>query len=94
MPPCAISRRPRSRCVTYLTALPDDDWVIARTRLCGICGADAKQVFLDGDPDTAAVQRCGGAVHRARIDALTDDAGLAHALGLTALPRHLECRSS
>ena len=24
-----------------------DDWVVARTRLTGICGSDAKQVFLD-----------------------------------------------
>ncbi len=34
-------------------ALPHDDWVIVRTGLCGICGSDAKQVFLDGDPDNA-----------------------------------------
>lgn len=33
--------------------LPGDDWVLLRTRLCGICGSDAKQVFLDGEPDNA-----------------------------------------
>ncbi len=31
--------------------LPADDWVIVRTALCGICGSDIKQVFLDGDLD-------------------------------------------
>lgn len=31
--------------------LPADDWVILRTRLAGICGSDAKQVFLRGDRD-------------------------------------------
>lgn len=30
-----------------------DDWVVLRTRLCGICGSDAKQVFGDGEPDNA-----------------------------------------
>ena len=25
-----------------------DDWVIVRTRLCGVCGSDTKQVFLEG----------------------------------------------
>lgn len=33
-------------------ALPADDWVVVRTRLCGICGSDAKQVFLEGDGDS------------------------------------------
>jgi threonine dehydrogenase-like Zn-dependent dehydrogenase len=32
-------------------ALPADDWVVLRTRLCGICGSDAKQVFMDGGTD-------------------------------------------
>jgi threonine dehydrogenase-like Zn-dependent dehydrogenase len=32
-------------------ARPGDDWAVLRTRLCGICGSDAKQVFLDGDGD-------------------------------------------
>ena len=27
------------------------DWAVLRTQLCGICGSDAKQVFLDGDGD-------------------------------------------
>ena len=29
-------------------ALPADDWVVLRTRLCGVCGSDYKQVFLNG----------------------------------------------
>jgi threonine dehydrogenase-like Zn-dependent dehydrogenase len=32
-------------------ALPADDWVVLRTRLCGVCGSDAKQVFLNGSFD-------------------------------------------
>jgi threonine dehydrogenase-like Zn-dependent dehydrogenase len=28
-----------------------DDWVVIATRLCGICGSDYKQVFLDGSMD-------------------------------------------
>ena len=31
--------------------LPADDWVLVRTELCGICGSDIKQVFLDGNFD-------------------------------------------
>jgi threonine dehydrogenase-like Zn-dependent dehydrogenase len=31
--------------------LPADDWAIVRTRLCGICGSDLKQVFLHGNFD-------------------------------------------
>ncbi len=27
------------------------DWAVLRTRLCGICGSDTKQVLLDGDGD-------------------------------------------
>jgi threonine dehydrogenase-like Zn-dependent dehydrogenase len=33
--------------------LPADDWVLVRTRLCGICGSDTKQVLLSGDADNA-----------------------------------------
>ncbi len=33
--------------------LPADDWLVLRTRLCGICGSDAKQVFLNGATDNA-----------------------------------------
>jgi threonine dehydrogenase-like Zn-dependent dehydrogenase len=33
--------------------LPADDWVIIKTNLCGICGSDAKQVFMDGDGDSS-----------------------------------------
>jgi threonine dehydrogenase-like Zn-dependent dehydrogenase len=38
------------------TDIPDapllaDDWVVIRTRSCGICGSDHKQVFLDGNVD-------------------------------------------
>ena len=39
-----------------LEDLPDPvlrgpDWAVLRTRLCGICGSDVKQVRLEGDPD-------------------------------------------
>ncbi len=32
-------------------SLPADDWTVVRTGLCGICGSDTKQVFLDADLD-------------------------------------------
>ncbi len=32
-------------------SLPAEDWVLLRTRLCGICGSDTKQVFLNGALD-------------------------------------------
>lgn len=31
--------------------LPADDWVILRTALCGICGSDTKEIFLDANMD-------------------------------------------
>jgi threonine dehydrogenase-like Zn-dependent dehydrogenase len=31
--------------------LPAADWVALRTRLCGICGSDYKQMFLNGNMD-------------------------------------------
>lgn len=31
--------------------LPADDWVVLRTRLCGLCGSDYKQVFMNGSYD-------------------------------------------
>ena len=31
--------------------LPADDWVVIRTQLCGICGSDYKQMFLNGSMD-------------------------------------------
>jgi threonine dehydrogenase-like Zn-dependent dehydrogenase len=31
--------------------LPADDWLVIRTRLCGLCGSDYKQVFLGGNAD-------------------------------------------
>jgi threonine dehydrogenase-like Zn-dependent dehydrogenase len=31
--------------------LPADDWLVIETRYCGICGSDAKQVFLKGNFD-------------------------------------------
>jgi threonine dehydrogenase-like Zn-dependent dehydrogenase len=31
--------------------LPADDWVVIATRLCGICGSDYKQIFLNGSLD-------------------------------------------
>jgi threonine dehydrogenase-like Zn-dependent dehydrogenase len=33
--------------------LPADDWLVLRTRVCGVCGSDAKQVFLSGALDNA-----------------------------------------
>src|SRR4051794_35794769 len=27
------------------------DWAVIRTRMTGICGSDAKQVFMDAGPD-------------------------------------------
>jgi threonine dehydrogenase-like Zn-dependent dehydrogenase len=38
--------------------LPADDWLVVRTRLCGICGSDAKQLFMNGaldNPMTAMI---------------------------------------
>ncbi|MGH0038439.1 MAG: zinc-dependent alcohol dehydrogenase [Myxococcota bacterium] len=32
-------------------SLPADDWVVIGARLCGVCGSDAKQVFLKGSTD-------------------------------------------
>jgi threonine dehydrogenase-like Zn-dependent dehydrogenase len=32
-------------------ALPAADWAVARTRLCGLCGSDTKQVFMNGSFD-------------------------------------------
>lgn len=32
-------------------ALPAPDWAIARTELCGLCGSDYKQVFMNGSFD-------------------------------------------
>jgi len=32
-------------------ALPAPDWVVVQTRLCGICGSDYKQIFLNGSMD-------------------------------------------
>ena len=31
--------------------LPAPDWAVARTRLCGLCGSDSKQVFMNGSFD-------------------------------------------
>jgi threonine dehydrogenase-like Zn-dependent dehydrogenase len=39
-------------------SLPADDWVVLRTRLCGICGSDYKQIYLNGridNPMTALI---------------------------------------
>jgi threonine dehydrogenase-like Zn-dependent dehydrogenase len=30
---------------------PGDDWVVVETALCGICGSDTKQIFIDADFD-------------------------------------------
>jgi threonine dehydrogenase-like Zn-dependent dehydrogenase len=32
--------------------LPSDDWLVLRTRLCGVCGSDTKQIFLNGSADS------------------------------------------
>ncbi|MBQ91552.1 MAG: oxidoreductase [Acidimicrobiaceae bacterium] len=32
-------------------SLPGDDWMVLRTRLCGICGSDTKQVLMDFEDD-------------------------------------------
>ena len=32
-------------------AFPAEDWLVLRTRLCGICGSDYKQVPLNGSMD-------------------------------------------
>ena len=31
--------------------LPAEDWLVLRTRLCGLCGSDYKQVFMNGSYD-------------------------------------------
>lgn len=31
--------------------LPAEDWVVVKTNLCGLCGSDYKQVFLNGTRD-------------------------------------------
>ncbi len=51
--PYACLRSPGPLTLTTLPdpALPAEDWAIVRTRLCGICGSDVKQVFLDGNAD-------------------------------------------
>jgi threonine dehydrogenase-like Zn-dependent dehydrogenase len=39
-------------------ALPAPDWAVARTKLCGLCGSDYKQVFMNGrldNPMTALI---------------------------------------
>jgi len=38
--------------------LPAEDWVVLRTRLCGLCGSDYKQIFMNGafdNPMTAMI---------------------------------------
>src|SRR5205807_5400858 len=39
-------------------ALPAPDWVTIRTRLCGICGSDYKQIFLNGSTDNPMTALC------------------------------------
>lgn len=46
-----------------LEEIPDpvlrgEDWLVLRTRLCGICGSDYKQVFLDGTTDNPMTALC------------------------------------
>src|SRR5262245_868532 len=33
--------------------LPAPDWLVLRTRLCGLCGSDYKQIFMNGNFDNA-----------------------------------------
>ena len=35
--------------------LPADDWLVAETTLCGLCGSDYKQVFMNGRADMELV---------------------------------------
>jgi threonine dehydrogenase-like Zn-dependent dehydrogenase len=49
--PAALAATPMRMEEVEEPAPRGDDWAILRTRLCGICGSDAKQVFLDGDGD-------------------------------------------
>jgi threonine dehydrogenase-like Zn-dependent dehydrogenase len=42
---------PLQLCEVPEPALPGDDWVLLGTRLCGVCGSDSKQVFLEGSWD-------------------------------------------
>lgn len=38
--------------------LRSDEWVVLGTRLCGICGSDYKQVFLNGSTDNPMTALC------------------------------------
>ncbi len=60
--------------------LPAPDWVSIRTRLCGVCGSDTKQVFLNGatdNPMTALISFPQVLGHEVvgRIDAVGPGAG-------------------
>jgi threonine dehydrogenase-like Zn-dependent dehydrogenase len=46
-----LSRVPMRLTELERPGLVRDDWVVARTRLTGICGSDAKQVFMDFGDD-------------------------------------------
>lgn len=50
---CGLARVPMRLMELESPALPRPDWVVARTRLTGICGSDAKQVFMDFGEDNA-----------------------------------------
>ena len=45
--PCS----PMKLCEIPEPVLPAADWAVARTRLCGLCGSDYKQVFMNGAID-------------------------------------------
>ena len=56
--------------------LPAADWLVVRTGLCGVCGSDAKQVFMNGaldNPMTAMIS-FPGARSRSRggVDVIYD----------------------
>ena len=42
-----LSRTPMRLEELERPVLPRDDWAVAKTRLTGICGSDAKQIFMD-----------------------------------------------
>ena len=46
-----LSRAPMRLQDLERPTLPRDDWCVAKTRLTGICGSDAKMVFMDFGDD-------------------------------------------
>ena len=44
-----------------------DDWTVVRTAMCGICGSDVKQVFLNGNLDNPLTALISLATLHARL---------------------------